>query len=201
MVYRKHEARVVLHPLSTSNHNLLRQQGVYDALYCILFLHQTTTPPLIRYTPQRCIASSFYIKPQHAVEHLPLPHVVLHPLSTSNHNLLIRDSAFSIVVLHPLSTSNHNCPRHGLRDYSLYCILFLHQTTTSLFDKAFPSLLYCILFLHQTTTRSSHQLSPAALYCILFLHQTTTSTSISRDKLSCIASSFYIKPQLICQLG
>ena len=187
------------------------------ALYCILFLHQTTTPPLIRYTPQRCIASSFYIKPQHAVEHLPLPHVVLHPLSTSNHNLLIRDSAFSIVVLHPLSTSNHNCPRHGLRDYSLYCILFLHQTTTSLFDKAFPSLLYCILFLHQTTTSIGrlytemrlycilclHQTTTRwftgsmkpGLYCILFLHQTTTYCGNKACMMRCIASSFYIKPQ------
>ena len=170
-------------------------QELTMALYCILFLHQTTTPPLIRYTPQRCIASSFYIKPQHAVEHLPLPHVVLHPLSTSNHNLLIRDSAFSIVVLHPLSTSNHNCPRHGLRDYSLYCILFLHQTTTSLFDKAFPSLLYCILFLHQTTTSIGRLYTEMRLYCILFLHQTTTYCGNKACMMRCIASSFYIKPQ------
>ena len=170
-------------------------QELTMALYCILFLHQTTTPPLIRYTPQRCIASSFYIKPQHAVEHLPLPHV----------------------VLHPLSTSNHNCPRHGLRDYSLYCILFLHQTTTSLFDKAFPSLLYCILFLHQTTTSIGRLYTEMRLYCILFLHQTTTrwftgsmkpglycilflhqTTTYCGNKacmMRCIASSFYIKPQ------
>ena len=35
-------------------------------LYCILFLHQTTTSVVPLISSERCIASSFYIKPQHA---------------------------------------------------------------------------------------------------------------------------------------
>ena len=37
------------------------------------------------------------------------------------------------------------------------------------------SMLYCILFLHQTTTYILLIFKDGVLYCILFLHQTTTS--------------------------
>ena len=55
-----------------------------------------------------CIASSFYIKPQLFSMPRYTGGVVLHPLSTSNHN--DDDMAYKVlnVVLHPLSTSNHN---------------------------------------------------------------------------------------------
>ena len=100
-----------------------------DKLYCILFLHQTTTHLRAEHPLECCIASSFYIKPQRR-----------------------KDSKYTIcVVLHPLSTSNHNTRRYRKTTMRLYCILFLHQTTTQLV-RELPS-------------------------------------------LSCIASSFYIKPQ------
>ncbi len=77
-------------------------------LYCILFLHQTTTRLYTEMDSYRCIASSFYIKPQLKRSDMFIIIVVLHPLSTSNHN----DNAYlllsEVVVLHPLSTSNHN---------------------------------------------------------------------------------------------
>ena len=100
-----------------------------------------------------CIASSFYIKPQRqgdqndrlSVVLHPLstsnhnksgigfiePCVVLHPLSTSNHNYIRHLFPCSRVVLHPLSTSNHNVLKMQPPVMPLYCILFLHQTTTS----------------------------------------------------------------------
>ena len=56
--------------------------------------------------------------------------------------------------------------------------------------------LYCILFLHQTTTWRRRFRRPPKLYCILFLHQTTTSRVVRVPVVRCIASSFYIKPQL-----
>ena len=56
--------------------------------------------------------------------------------------------------------------------------------------------LYCILFLHQTTTGNAWVYDNAWLYCILFLHQTTTREDTERKEIGCIASSFYIKPQL-----
>ena len=78
-------------------------------LYCILFLHQTTTRLYTEMDSYRCIASSFYIKPQ----------------------LKRSDMFIIIVVLHPLSTSNHNLDMQRKISYMLYCILFLHQTTTN----------------------------------------------------------------------
>ena len=120
--------------------------------------------------------------------------------------------------MHPLSTSNHNRVPVFLCLVELYCILFLHQTTTDFFLFFLLHLLYCILFLHQTTTLEicvgqKHRLycilflhqtttDPAnvgwaeMLYCILFLHQTTTVMCTHICGICCIASSFYIKPQL-----
>ena len=99
------------------------------------------------------------------------------------------------VVLHPLSTSNHNAPAPFLFLPVLYCILFLHQTTTVLEVVNNATKLYCILFLHQTTTGGDDGISAELLYCILFLHQTTTARMDAERHGRCIASSFYIKPQ------
>ena len=55
---------VVLHPLSTSNHNITISLFPASPLYCILFLHQTTTCSSLKSSKWCCIASSFYIKPQ-----------------------------------------------------------------------------------------------------------------------------------------
>ena len=79
----------------------------------------------------------------------------------------------------------------------LYCILFLHQTTTCEEYGCIIGVLYCILFLHQTTTWIVSCRNAVKLYCILFLHQTTTSIEANGILESCIASSFYIKPQLM----
>ena len=99
--------------------------------------------------------------------------VVLHPLSTSNHNPLCNVCSSLLVVLHPLSTSNHNGGSSSCRQGALYCILFLHQTTTD----------------------AQYTASREELYCILFLHQTTTNFPRFEIFVRCIASSFYIKPQ------
>ena len=119
----------------------------------------------------------------------------MHPLSTSNHNTENIQLICNAVVLHPLSTSNHNRPFSRTTANALYCILFLHQTTTSSAQLFSCTELYCILFLHQTTTQLDGVDIIAVLYCILFLHQTTTDTTITKYSRRCIASSFYIKPQ------
>ena len=127
--------RVVLHPLSTSNHNSpIRPPG-----YQTVVLHplSTSNHNATRRPPERGT-------------------VVLHPLSTSNHNAKAQANAggdcciassFYIkpqrrcrphcdtgVVLHPLSTSNHNVSDVITDFVELYCILFLHQTTTNHFS-------------------------------------------------------------------
>ena len=83
-----------------------------------------------------------------------------------------------------------------ITEKTLYCILFLHQTTTVFKSHEQWLQLYCILFLHQTTTVRCAEAIGKLLYCILFLHQTTTWFWFLITLQSCIASSFYIKPQL-----
>ncbi len=142
-----------------------------------------------------CIASSFYIKPQRIVHRKHLKNVVLHPLSTSNHNdipyELVAPRLYCILFLHQTTTLDLSTERVAL----LYCILFLHQTTTCSARLFQSTQLYCILFLHQTTTTRMRQMFSLRLYCILFLHQTTTVAASPACVAGCIASSFYIKPQ------
>ena len=144
-------------------------------MYCILFLHQTTTHRKRELHFRGCIASSFYIKPQ------PLDRYFEYVQGCI---------ASSFYIKPQLIIRNAFCGR------KLYCILFLHQTTTSRCASGGPRTLYCILFLHQTTTGNAWVYGNAQLYCILFLHQTTTVSHVMAGGDGCIASSFYIKPQL-----
>ena len=98
---------------------------------------------------------------------------------------------YCILFLHQTTTIS----RGYKKSERLYCILFLHQTTTEDGDEVISEWLYCILFLHQTTTPYVTYVHRYSLYCILFLHQTTTEAAQAADKARCIASSFYIKPQ------
>ncbi len=120
------------------------------------------------------ILSSFYIKPQ-----------------------LARWSHLCVaIVSYRLSTSNHNLYSFKASSFSLYLIVFLHQTTTSFNTTAGFRKLYLIVFLHQTTTTESDILRLSELYLIVFLHQTTTVSLNVFCLFHCILSSFYIKPQL-----
>ncbi len=78
-------------------------------LYSIVFLHQTTTRLMSMMLNSRCILLFSYIKPQQTAEYLMNINVVFYCFPTSNHNkaLLCKHSA------------------------TLYSIVFLHQTTTS----------------------------------------------------------------------
>ena len=103
---------------------------VEGGLYCILFLHQTTTTCYHKTISNRCIASSFYIKPQQNGRKIIsrmcciASSFYIKPQHNSGNGFR------NYVVLHPLSTSNHNFCRTRNCLSSLYCILFLHQTTT-----------------------------------------------------------------------
>ena len=77
---------VVSYRNSTSNHNLFGTNVLYNTLYLIEILHQTTTraPPLPILLC--CILSKFYIKPQLIKMAIPSLLVVSYRNSTSNHN-------------------------------------------------------------------------------------------------------------------
>ena len=126
--------RVVLHPLSTSNHNWF----FFVFFIAFVVLHPLSTS---NHNPGNMRRSE--------------TSVVLHPLSTSNHNWPRQCRMGRNVVLHPLSTSNHNGNVYAYLWYLLYCILFLHQTTTYPCCNITIIELYCILFLHQTTTTAT----------------------------------------------
>ena len=137
-----------LHQTTTSRLDKLSEAK----LYCILFLHQTTTAPSHGSHIPSCIASSFYIKPQPLYECVPSCFGCIASSFYIKPQLWFGNRSTREVVLHPLSTSNHNFVWNHALALQLYCILFLHQTTTDA-DKELANLkLYCILFLHQTTT-------------------------------------------------
>ena len=55
-----------------------------------------------------CNSFYFYIKPQHLERYNLNTHVVIHSISTSNHNVCRSDFQRQHVVIHSISTSNHN---------------------------------------------------------------------------------------------
>ena len=83
--------------------------------------------------PLGCILSCFYIKPQPLVVVKLVIFVVSYLVSTSNHNYELEWHCRFYVVSYLVSTSNHNFNADTMRMQVLYLILFLHQTTTSIF--------------------------------------------------------------------
>ncbi len=120
-----------------------------------------------------CIISSFYIKPQLSDDLNGELRVVLYLHSTSNHNCLVVVIRWQKVVLYLHSTSNHNC------------------------DKELSATRGVVLYLHSTSNhnRGSFISVRNLLYYIFILHQTTTIGMQIPNSMSCIISSFYIKPQ------
>ena len=91
-------------------------------MYIFWFLHQTTTPNLLKWCLPSCISFDSYIKPQQLKSARDYFEVVYLLIPTSNHNLL------------------------KARDFEtlLYIFWFLHQTTTSIVP--FHNLTSCISF-------------------------------------------------------
>ncbi len=117
--------QVVLHPLSTSNHNL--SNTVIPSI--LVVLHPLST-------------SNHNKLYENTIKQI----VVLHPLSTSNHNRSGETNNREDVVLHPLSTSNHNRPLCGGNRE----IVVLHPLSTSNHNPRTPDTL---IFGHLTASR------------------------------------------------
>ena len=166
-------------------------------LFIILFLHQTTTLAVPRSAHDSCLSSCSYIKPQQQPSAQIERCVVYHLVPTSNHNVVLVLQCQMIVVYHLVPTSNHNTELNHSLNNTLFIILFLHQTTTALKDRAVKDLLFIILFLHQTTTDVSVTIIRLSLFIILFLHQTTTLRRGGLCVAGCLSSCSYIKPQPI----
>ena len=163
-----------MHPLSTSNHNSAGRSFDIDHVV----LHPLSTSNHNQYV----LTSNFAT-------------VVLHPLSTSNHNSIVIDNISRMVVLHPLSTSNHNLPTPTVNDATLYCILFLHQTTTT--ASTVLTRLSCIASSFYIKPQQNVRQIFSRMCCIASSFYIKPQQHLQHfgRKASCIASSFYIKPQ------
>ena len=143
-------------------------------LYMSSFLHQTTTPPSACRNRCSCICLLSYIKPQPmAADAVTLQAVyVFFPTSNHNHLLPLLHAVPAVYVFFP--TSNHNYVTSKVRGIRLYMSSFLHQTTTiCCFPTCFPS---CICLLSYIKPQP-YMLSSASDGC-------------------CICLLSYIKPQL-----
>ena len=169
---------------------------MYNELYLIEILHQTTTRPSLSWLLLRCILSKFYIKPQlvpnstdtsygcilskfYIKPQPPTFEVTLTPSCILSKfyikpQLPRQKACYRRVVSYRNSTSNHNFPHCIVCKYGLYLIEILHQTTTARSTQNRSLVLYLIEILHQTTTQDRAGDFPAALYLIEILHQTTT---------------------------
>ena len=186
---------VVSYRNSTSNHNLFGTNCLYNELYLIEILHQTTTACASSPRPFRCILSKFYIKPQQRVRHRLGHSVVSYRNSTSNHNTRLFQSLARSVVSYRNSTSNHNAAAGPKNDASV--VSYRNSTSNHnphwwLYDRP--------LVVSYRNSTSNHNCRyplfiPMELYLIEILHQTTTSSALIVFTTSCILSKFYIKPQ------
>ena len=71
-----------------------------------------------------------YIKPQPASS-IEYTRIVYSTIPTSNHNPLLPDGHSLSVVYRTIPTSNHNSFNFEKYVFTLYIVLFLHQTTTN----------------------------------------------------------------------
>ena len=75
----------------------------------------------------RCNSFYFYIKPQPLISKYSCIVVVIHSISTSNHNLTRAPETSLNVVIHSISTSNHNFTD----DWALNSFVVIHSISTS----------------------------------------------------------------------
>ena len=155
-----------------------------------------------------CISYYSYIKPQQFVPSVVIWLVVYRTIPTSNHNWVDDNKQKIAVVYRTIPTSNHNWHEERPVSITLYIVLFLHQTTTSLmycccslgcisyYSYIKPQLPFefsiDVFVVYRTIPTSNHNLTSNELFCcvlyiVLFLHQTTTAFALSN-----IAQGLYI---------
>ncbi len=107
-------------------------------MFLISYLHQTTTGYTCKDITCGCFLSRIYIKPQQLIQ---------------------RDGNY-LVVSYLVSTSNHNGSPNTTKDYVLFLISYLHQTTT----RSFMILARCCCFLSRIYIKP--QLGSRSIACI-----------------------------------
>ena len=125
----------------------------YDLLIFI-FMSYIKPQPMLRLAHRATVVYRTIPTSNHNVmqKRLNWIYVVYRTIPTSNHNLNVVTRPPAKVVYRTIPTSNHNPSESKARSFSLYIVLFLHQTTTVLAAGTQAGKLYIVLFLHQTTT-------------------------------------------------
>ena len=121
-----------------------------------------------------CNSSYFYIKPQRMTWCGARIRVVIHPISTSNHNILIEYQNTTAVVIHPISTSNHNIEVVS----PVRCAVVIHPISTSNHNRQWRHFERPFVVIHPIST-SNHNLQ----------------VTFDDGTKGCNSSYFYIKPQ------
>ena len=189
--------KVVLYLHSTSNHNY--SFNFLLMVSVVLYLHSTSN----------------HNKWSQFAEHYLLYYIfILHQTTTGTFSLKAQlcciissfyikpqpfhrlyKSVFVVLYLH--STSNHNlvvvCPLHVL------VVLYLHSTSNHNLVVVCPLHVLVVLYLHSTSNHNWPVLMMAcALSCIIssFYIKPQLKSLLPQEVQCCIISSFYIKPQL-----
>ena len=104
---------------------------------------------------------------------------------------------YQLVVLYLHSTSNHNMSKYTLTHQPV--VLYLHSTSNHNVSETRTKRYNVVLYLHSTSNHNNASITNIVkrLYYIFILHQTTTEEAAQLYAVSCIISSFYIKPQHI----
>ena len=138
-----------------------------------MFLHQTTTGTHTVDNAIRCLSSCSYIKPQLKAFASACAMSCLSSCSYIKPQRAAKDGRFVCVVYHLVPTSNHNTQTCNTAAFSLFIILFLHQTTT--FTFVLKPLICCLSSC--SYIKPQHAMSP------------------SFSQFRCLSSCSYIKPQ------
>ena len=167
------ECWVVYHLVPTSNHNPPARQHRSHWLFIILFLHQTTTLFINIWLFMSCLSSCSYIKPQRRNVHGEAEDVVYHLVPTSNHNFLA----------------------YLTYSFTLFIILFLHQTTTGNANtqRIIGCLSSCSYIKPQLRCGASACCGSCLSSCSYIKPQ--RSGPLPARPCRCLSSCSYIKPQ------
>ena len=177
----------------TTTPHLLRR--ISFSLYLIEFLHQTTTYEQYIQCCSGCILLNFYIKPQRSnwCCFCFCGCILLNFYIKPQPQFV---AAFNqVVVSYWISTSNHN---KGGKTISLSRVVsyWISTSNHNVSWREGPRA-GVVSYWISTSNHNSEWLyqSPTVLYLIEFLHQTTTLESCCQCSKSCILLNFYIKPQ------
>ena len=160
-----------------------------------LFLHQTTTFSDDDNDFDRCICLYSYIKPQQWWCIYTFPFCCICLYSYIKPQLLTCAYYHPSVVYVSIPTSNHNLRSKSLTISKLYMSLFLHQTTTIVYEVWVLSGCICLYSYIKPQPVLRLPFAPLGCICLYSYIKPQRNPKRLSDIPSCICLYSYIKPQ------